>query len=745
MTPVIMAYLDNTDVRNLSQVSSSLTLSGNAKDALGIRRQWEMLFKPETRLGDLMAYFEDSGPMHELRSYVSVEWARGNLHRRVPLRPQILLLGHLFYADDDVSPDHFEMMLKTMVVDWRLADGYALGVAIRQTSKCFDDQHRERALNAVRFLLAHHVAFLDIEGFDDYATSASERIAESDGFPVEYDETDAITSALLKLLPDAHRNLVRMALSGLAFDDIRFLIMRRGRNRNSNLDLLNVMVAHGMEIGDEKFEEETHLIFTAVSARNFRAASLLLTLGCGMVLWFSDGVTDDYDCGNDEVFTFAEQQMTFSDDSVDCYIALADHFELWRERLGQSGDTKPVLLETCLKALRRRFGVGFDERAWKHRVFVEAVELDIRIPFDRLLALVDDGTVILSGPGVSTFTNFYVCDVDDPVSVLDRLARDATDAQVHAALSHVTEDGYTIFHKKCMTGDIVRWILRRASTWDWVWGALQRIAAPTWRSDGGSCMRLWIERREPSYELRILTIVANLADANGTMSAYETAMMACAGNPMDKVNFLSWSASTTLINGHLEAHFDVMNPYHEVLMLAKIGAEPLGPILNRISARNGDTALQTFLLERYDGFSPIHWAVMMDLPAVEAAMEQAERLGVLSEVVVHRDSPVGWTILHMAATSIVMHFPVPGRFRHMSQPSYLRHFEQMETLSQMVFSLRARLASLDDFCQLMDARDYLGNRTFLGMLPEVLQRFGVIAAIAAFIRRQCNNIRRRLA
>ncbi|CEP03091.1 hypothetical protein PBRA_009309 [Plasmodiophora brassicae] len=515
-----------------------------------------MLFKPESRQESLLTYFEDSQAMHQLRNYVSEEWARGSLRRRrVALRPQILLLNHLFDSGHAGGyPRHFETILKTLAVDWRLADGYALGVAVRHTSKQYDDvQHRERALHAVQFLLEHGVAFLNDERLDGYAASASERIAASDVLPVTYDEQDEITSALLLLLPERDRNLVRMALSGLASLDIANQIEEP--DMNVNHDLLKVLVAHGMEIndprpaGDRTVRPESELLEAAVYADDYRTANLLLTLGAGVQFVHPTSTPGQNPISsNDEVLAFAENLMTFDPYYQDMevpYTLLASQFEPWRQRLGLVGVNKPVLLETCLKALRRRFGAEFDENDFKRRVLVLAISSQISpvFSFEQLVGMFDEDTVILSGAGVSALTAFDVCDVDDPVRVLDRLARHATDAQVQAALRHVNEDGYTIFHKECMTGDIIRWILRRASNWNWVREALQRRDTRSRpHSDHASCMELWMRRsRDVRLGTRILSILRELAAAaNGTMSPYEIVRMSCGGSRRDQDTFLLW-------------------------------------------------------------------------------------------------------------------------------------------------------------------------------------------------------------
>ncbi|XXQ37849.1 Uncharacterized protein PBTT_07899 [Plasmodiophora brassicae] len=667
-----------------------------------------MLFKPEANLTTLLSYFEDPHAIDYLRD-PSAEWIHECLHRRVPLRPQILLPDHLLNGDHDIDAGHFRMMLKTIVVDWRLADGYALGVAIRHTSqRSADIQHRERALRAFQFLRQHSISFLDVAGFDAYAASASERIAASDKFPVPYDERDSITSALLQLLPEHHRNLVRMALSGLAYCDIEEQI----RNGDLDFDLLKVMVAHGMDI--------TGLLDTATTEGYFRAANLLIMLGSDMNPHSYSGGVRGYTAGSDEAFTFAEHLMTFLEADDDflaySYWGLALHFEPLRRRLRLPNDNKPVLLETCLGALRRRFGDGFDERNWKRRVLALAIgdEFSNRLPVRQLLAMFDDDTVILSGPGVSALTNLFVCGIADPVTVLDRLVRHATDDQVQAALRHVNEDGYTIFHKKCMTGHIVKWILRRASSRDWIWGALQRVVK------GDSCMEFWM--RSPSHEQHVVPIVAVLAAANRTMSSYEVAMVACAGSPRGKVAFLSRPPSTTLIISHLAPPLPSrVNRHHAAILFSKARAEPLATTLNLIRNRRGDGVLQRFLLGCYDGLSVIHWAVMMGLPAVEIVLAQGKRLGILNEVVVHRDVPAGWTILHTAAHTV---YEATRYAVHVRDVDVFHRWRQhldglMEKLSQMVISLHIRLASLDDFCRLVDARDKFKNRTFLNMLSEV--------------------------
>ncbi|CEO96865.1 Uncharacterized protein PBTT_10170 [Plasmodiophora brassicae] len=554
LAPMLLSNLDNSDVWNVTQLSSNLTMSAYARDVLGIRRQWEMLFKPEASQESLLSFFESSQGLDQLRNYVPEEWARGNLHRRVPLRPQILLLDILFDFDHDGSPGHFEMILKTLAVDWRLADGYALGVAVRHTSEEYDDvQHRKRALNAVQFLLERRVTFLNDDGCDGYAASASERIAASREFPVLYDERDEITSVLLKLLPERDRNLVRMALSGLASCDIENQI--EGPDQTVNLDLLRVLVAHGMDINEPYPEDDdtprpdSALLEAAVFDGDYRAANLLITLGAGLIFDNPSSTPGQNPCGIDEVCTFAEHIMTFDPYYGDMevpYIILAGQFEPWRQRLGLAGVNKPVLLETCLKALRRRFGVEFDEHDFKRRILVYAMSdlIEPEFSFEQLLGIFDDDTVILSGAGVSALTTFDDCDVDDPVSVLDRLARHATDAQVQAALRHVTTDGHSIFHKKCMTGDIVRWILRRSSSRDWVWDALQLRSTRSGPDSGASCMELWMRgsRDSPNVIIPILRELTSAAD--GTMSAYQIAMLACGGSRRGEATFLSWLRRT---------------------------------------------------------------------------------------------------------------------------------------------------------------------------------------------------------
>ncbi|XXQ39367.1 Uncharacterized protein PBTT_09534 [Plasmodiophora brassicae] len=772
LIPRLLSNLDDTDVRNLTQVSNSLVLSSSARDALRIRRQWKTLFEPEACLDTLLSCFEDPCRLR----YVSGEWARRYLRHRVPLRPQILLLDQLFNIGHDIAAGRFEMMLKAMAVDWRLADGYALGVAIRHTSQLYDDaQHRKRALYAFRFLRQHHVAFHDVAGFDSYVATASRIFAANNVYPVPYDERDEITAALLKLLPEHHRDLVRVSLSGLAFRNIYTLIKLPGRNRNLDDDLLKVMVAHGTDLcryytdrtlGVAIPEKDRFdiLLSEAVAADDFHTANLLITLGSG-TLFRMEISAARLNPDKHEASTLAKQIMTFHpyyEDLDDIYLTIWYKFESYRQHFGMADDKNPMLLKPCLNALRRRYGAQFDECDWKRRVLIRAISVDDPwVPSEMPLTMFDDGAVILSGSGVAALTNVDVCRVRHPVSTLDHLARHATDANVQAALRHVNEHGYTVFHKNCMTGDIVHWILLRASNLDWVWGALNRSAS------GASCIEHWLRQRNPCDDKPVMSILTNLvAAANGTMSAYEVAVMACAGSPRGIVALLTWPASMTLTIGHLARRRVLrMKPHHADLMKSKIGVQPLGPMLNSIRALEGDSALQAFLLELYDGLSPIHWAVMMDLTAVEIVMEQAQRLGILTEVVVHRDVPARWTILHTAAINVIhwlrcaaeemstaIFLTQRNRYRH-------RLRGQLEMLFQIVVTLAARLPSVDAFCRLVSTRDYLSKDTFVDILQRaqfghdfyfarnhdsisILYR-GIVAIsinrMTAFIRQHCRS------
>ncbi|SPQ99432.1 unnamed protein product (mitochondrion) [Plasmodiophora brassicae] len=246
------------------------------------------------------------------------------------------------------------------------------------------------------------------------------------------------------------------------------------------------------------------------------------------------------------------------------------------------------------------------------------------------------------------------------------------------------------------------------------------------------------------------------------MSAYEIATMACADSLPAKATFMALPASKYVIIGHLRARSRVVDPHHADLLSARIGAQPLGPMLNQISARDGDNALQTFLLEGRAGLPAIHWAAMTDLTAVENVMEQAQRLGILSEVIAQNNTRDGWTVLHTIATSVVH----CARHAVDALPSFHHEWRQrlhgqMEMLSQTVISLRFMLPSLDGFCQLMHARGSPTGLTFVLILEVIVDRTrrgpGLplcsldvnvyvrerVDDIAAFIGRRCNNIGRR--
>ncbi|CEP01583.1 unnamed protein product (mitochondrion) [Plasmodiophora brassicae] len=569
---------------------------------------------------------------------------------------------------------------------------------------------------------------------DGYAAAASRILAAANSYPVPYDERDEITAALLELLPEHRRDLVRVVLSGLAFLMIHSAILLPGRNRDFKDDLLKVKVAHGMNLcryrgrnpgvaipEKDRFDV---LVSAAVAVDDFRTANQLIALGSGTLCVME--ISEYWNPDKNGASTFAKQIMTFHpdyEDLDDIYMTIWYKFESYRQHFGMADDKNPMLLEPCLNALRRRYGAQFDECDWKRRVLIRAIGVDNPwFPNEMPLTMFDDGAVILSGSGVAALTNVDVCRVRDPVSALDHLARHATDANVQEALRHVNEHGYTVFHKDCMTGDIVHWILLRASNLDWVWAALNRLES------GASCIEHWLRQRNPCDDKPVTSILTNLAAANGTMSAYEVAVMACAGSPRGIVALLTWPASMALTIDHLARRRVLhMKPHHADLIKSKIGDQPLGPMLNSIRALEGDSALQAFLLERYDGLSPIHWAVMMDQTAVEIVMEQAQRLGILTEVVVRRDVPARWTILHTAAINVIhwLYYSAAAMSAGLLTDRLLyrqRLSGQLEMLFQIVLSLPARLASVDDFCRLVSTRDFRSRDTFVDILQRA--RFG---------------------
>ncbi|XXQ36346.1 Uncharacterized protein PBTT_06280 [Plasmodiophora brassicae] len=772
-------FVNDMDASRLTQASRNLTLCAYSRAALRVRRQWGTLFQPEATTDTLLTFFDNYGQaMQRLRddfqageraarAYLLGEWARRRLRDQVPLRPQILLLRDLFNVDESVAPERFRDMLKTMAVDWRLATGYALGVAIGHTSGQFDHPHRERALGALRLLLQEGISFVDAERIGEYAAFASERMARRTRvfqYTARYDESDQITSAMLRLLPDdAHRNIARMALTGRGIDELVDEFERDPAHVDADGRLLKVLVAHGMDIdglwtsghwhpdfvvNPDDDHSDMRLMAILLLRNDFRNANLMVELGADFDIVFTFGQPDQYAGSNDEVLAFAEQLMRYCTavETTTTVAWLVHKAESWRRRLTQyASDDKPVLFETCLGAVRRRFrAAGFNERFWRHEVFVSTLQMAyFSIPVRRLLGIVDDDTVLLGGIGVSILAYCNLCTADDPVSLLERLARNATDEQVQAAVTYVDEeDTHTILHTDCMTTAVLQWILRRAPV-DRIWRELQRRSQNNCNDQ--SCIDFWMPADRPAIP-DFLSVVRLLAAANGSVSSYEVAMLACGGAPRVKVRLLSNPISTALILEHL-AHPDRSNDGpHAALLRAKVGVgDPAIQALNVTDAR--------FLRHRYDGFSAIHWGVMMRRrPVVEALTAHAQHRGTLIELVMHDDLAANWTILHTVATVIRSTLSVVRAFKN--QPTvasfWVTRLRGDVGMAMWIVSLLCdRIRSRDDFCELVNARDGQFSNTFLEMLDaghlvgehdnmfvdEIVRR---VDQIATFIRRYCS-------
>lgn len=712
---MIVTNIGNTvDVARLAQASKHLSMSAHARNAMASRRIWESMFRPEATPGDLLAYSCEAGVHH--RAYVSAAWARERIQGKVASRPQILLLEHLFSVSDLVSTTCFETTLKAMVVDWGLAARYALGTAIRHASnlKLYTREHRELALGAFSFLLRNGLAFPTTMSADGTVAQAVSDFLAADIIPLrgvdEFDESDPITCAMLQSVPQAHRDLVRVAL-GRCLNDLV-------EEEDLHGDLLDILVAHGLDINREWMDDRNYpwtFLKNGVITSNFEFSRRAIELGAEIdndlgEWWHYIADPDDYVVDNNDVREFVQRVMAYSDDPAEMYANLAGGFERWRHRL--YNDEPLVLFKACLAAVRLRYGPRFDASAWKHRVFVKAVD-DGRIPIHRLLSIVDEGTVILTGDAVSVLSDINICREGDVVPVLDRIIRKATHAEIQAALTYVNELGNTVLHKRCMTVGVIQWIQRRSPT-GFLWRALHHQ-----NHMGRSCLKLWMQSPSPwgpvaaTNVFRILETLASGA-FNGAVSAYEVGIAASAGSTRVHVQLLSVPCSVGLLRRHLTQHASPFGLHTVLLMMGhSIGASQYRlETVDKLCALESATSFR----KRYDGLTVLQRAVLIDYAVVDILLRHAKRLGVLNELVVDQGIADGWTVLHTGATAFKAALAGMERYPEAQMQYQARLKSVGVTLLEMVRTLPERLASADDFCRLVNARDSERRETFVDML-----------------------------
>lgn len=722
---MILANVDNdADLGRLSQASRQRSLSVHARSAMAARRRWYALLQPDATPDTVLAFFGECN--RHLRGYISAGWVRRRLLTgRIALRPQILLLDLVFNVPGGaVSTFRFEAMLRTVALDWGVAKGYAPGVAIRHTSNLnlYSRRHRKRALDALRWLLRHCDSFLT-DGRAAAMASFSRRLDYVPSLPVRedasFDEDDPITSTMLQLLPETHRNVVHMVLG----QDVAELFDWD----NGEDDLVSVLVSYGLDINGVWMDDSNFgwtLLKRSLDLSNFKLACQAIALGASIdddagEWWHFVPAVADYPAHVDGLLLFEENVMMYAKDTAQAYLRLMGCFEAWRVgHLSQRTDNNaPTLLEHSLAVLRNRFGARFDARSWKHRAAVKAIG-EHRIPVEHLFGIVDkDMIVLLSGVGVSALASLDFCrNTDDLPRILDRIVLNATDAQVQAAITYVDEYGSTVLHKRCMTSRAMEWIQRRAPD-GWIWRALTQM-----NHDGHVCLRLWLQRPVlyDSVPVSVVPILETLAaSTNGPMLAYDVGLFACAGSRQLQVELLSSPGAVELYQGHLLQHAVPHTSPHTVLMAIQTGSfsDSIASTLTEMCGLHG---AQLFY-ESYDGLTVMQRAVMTDHMIVDVLMRNAQRLNILYDIIVRQDVAAGWTILHTGAA--VLKATVYSMQALGGDGAAWRIWEQrrdsvLTTLLWMVRTLRERLGSLDDFCQLVNARDRERGMAFVQMLIE---------------------------